>query len=55
LIFERDKMLDEYYEAKGWDVETGCPTREAFVEVGLAEVAHELERLGRLPRSSKKG
>lgn len=50
-ILERDKfekMLDEYYELRGWDKETGLPTRDKLEDVGLKEVADELERYGKL-------
>jgi aldehyde:ferredoxin oxidoreductase len=35
-------MLFGYYEARGWDVETGKPTKEKLVELGLDDVAKEL-------------
>jgi aldehyde:ferredoxin oxidoreductase len=35
-------MLDEYYAVRGWDVETGSPTRTKFVELGLGYVADAL-------------
>jgi aldehyde:ferredoxin oxidoreductase len=28
-------MLDEYYRARGWDVETGLPEQEKLDELGL--------------------
>ena len=28
-------MLDEYYESRGWDVNTGIPTREKLQKLGL--------------------
>ncbi|MDD3918281.1 MAG: aldehyde ferredoxin oxidoreductase C-terminal domain-containing protein, partial [Synergistaceae bacterium] len=31
-----DGMLDDYYEARGWDRATGAPTRETLVRLGLA-------------------
>jgi aldehyde:ferredoxin oxidoreductase len=37
------QMLDEYYEARGWDIETGAPTREKLVELGIGYVADHLE------------
>jgi aldehyde:ferredoxin oxidoreductase len=37
-----DKMLDEYYTARGWDLETGVPTREKLLELGLGYVADDL-------------
>jgi aldehyde:ferredoxin oxidoreductase len=35
-------MLDEYYRLRGWDLETGTPTREKLVELGLEYVADQL-------------
>ena len=35
-------MLDEYYEARGWDVNTGVPTKEKLLELGLDDVAKDL-------------
>ena len=43
--FEKLKMM--YYEIKGWD-KNGLPTRSKLEELGLKEVADELERLGLL-------
>jgi aldehyde:ferredoxin oxidoreductase len=34
-ILELDAMLDEYYQARGWDLETGLPTNEKVEELGL--------------------
>ena len=34
-VVELEPMLDEYYAARGWDVETGLPTGEKLVELGL--------------------
>lgn len=34
-ILELEPMLDEYYRARGWDVETGLPTAEKLDELGL--------------------
>ncbi|MFQ6112285.1 MAG: aldehyde ferredoxin oxidoreductase C-terminal domain-containing protein, partial [Nitrospinota bacterium] len=38
-----EPMLDEYYEARGWDKGTGIPKREKLIELGLEDVADELE------------
>jgi aldehyde:ferredoxin oxidoreductase len=35
-------MLDEYYSSRGWDVETGTPTRAKLTDLGLAYVADAL-------------
>jgi len=45
------KMLDEYYEARGWDKETGLPTRSKLESLGLKEIADELESTGHLAKS----
>ena len=37
-----DYVLDEYYEWRGWDKETGLQTRERMEELGLEEVADVL-------------
>ena len=36
-VLELEPMLDEYYRARGWDVDTGLPTREKLEELGLRE------------------
>jgi aldehyde:ferredoxin oxidoreductase len=41
-------MLDEYYEARGWDKETGLPKRSKLESLGLKEIANELGQMGRL-------
>jgi aldehyde:ferredoxin oxidoreductase len=44
-VLDREKfeqMKDEYYEIRGWDKETGIPTREKLVELGLEDVADEI-------------
>jgi aldehyde:ferredoxin oxidoreductase len=35
-------MLYAYYEARGWDMETGKPSYEKLVELGLEDIAHDL-------------
>lgn len=42
-IFE--KMKDEYYTLRGWDVQTGVPTRKKLKELGLKDVADKLDKL----------
>ena len=39
-----DGMLDEFYEAMGWDRETGIPSREKLKKLGLGDVAEEVWR-----------
>ena len=43
------KLLDAYYKLSGWDVNTGRPTRAKLEELGLGEVAADLERRDLLP------
>jgi aldehyde:ferredoxin oxidoreductase len=47
--FELEEMLDQYYEARGWDKSTGHPTRSTLESLGLAAVADELAAMGKLP------
>ena len=37
-----DKMLPEYYAIRGWDTETGKPTREKLSELNLGYITEEL-------------
>jgi len=37
IIKDYEGMLDEYYEARGWDTETGIPTKEKLMELELDE------------------
>ena len=42
-----NRLLDEYYTLRGWDLETGSPTRKRLEELDLNDVADELEALGK--------
>jgi len=44
-----EKMKDDYYVLRGWDIATGIPTRETLEKDGLKDVARDLEKLGKLP------
>ncbi|MFQ5902665.1 MAG: aldehyde ferredoxin oxidoreductase C-terminal domain-containing protein, partial [Candidatus Binatia bacterium] len=46
---ELERMKDEYYARRGWDLSTGIPTRATLERLGLKEVADDLERRGKLP------
>jgi len=35
-------LLNAYYEARGWDKESGKPSKEKLIELGLDDVAKEL-------------
>lgn len=34
-VFESELLLEDYYRARGWDLETGIPTRSKLNELGL--------------------
>ncbi|MEM2926358.1 MAG: aldehyde ferredoxin oxidoreductase N-terminal domain-containing protein [Candidatus Bathyarchaeia archaeon] len=37
------RLLEEYYQLRGWDVETGIPTKRKLEELGLRDVAEGLK------------
>jgi aldehyde:ferredoxin oxidoreductase len=37
-----EPVMDEFYELKGWDVETGWPTQERLRDLGLADVVEPM-------------
>ena len=37
-----DQWLDDYYEERGWDIETGSPTEEKLVTSGLEDLVPDL-------------
>lgn len=43
-----DRMLSRYYALHGWNPDTGYPTRSTLEGLGLASVADDLERIGKL-------
>lgn len=44
-----NQMLDEYYTLHNWDLKTSWPKKETLLELGLEDVAQELEQLGKIP------
>jgi len=38
-----EKMKDEYYQLRGWDVGTGLHTRAVLENLGLKSVADDLD------------
>lgn len=54
-IFEQEMMLDEYYEAREWDVKLGIPTIQKLEKLSLTNVIGELEQLKRFPHQYKEG
>jgi len=50
-VVDRDKfeeMKTKYYGLRGWDAETGLMKKEGLVDLGLSDVAEELEKRGLL-------
>jgi len=43
------RLMDQYYTLRGWDVNSGVPKREKLEELGLKDVADELNKRGLLP------
>ena len=41
-----EKMKSEYYELRGWHVESGYPTRKKLEELELKDIADELDQSG---------
>jgi aldehyde:ferredoxin oxidoreductase len=53
-VFEADRMLDEYYDAKEFERKTGWPYLETMEKLGLKKVAEELRKAGyELPRKKR--
>lgn len=52
-VVYQEPMLEEYYELRRWDKETGWPTRAKLEDLDLKDVADELEKIGRLPKQLK--
>ena len=44
-----EALKGRYYELRGWDVNTGWPTRAKLEELGLKDVADELATINKLP------
>ena len=49
-----EKMLDDYYDEHGWDIELGGPTAKRLSELGLGTIAEDLEASGHLKSSDRK-
>jgi len=50
-VTDLDGMLDEYYEACGWNKKTSTPTRKKLEELGLKDVADELAGMAKTPKT----
>jgi len=38
-----EHLLDDYYDERAWIKETGIPSRKKLVELGLADIARDLD------------
>ena len=45
---EFEKMKDEYYGLRGWDIKSGLQTRSKLEELQLGDVANDLDEKGLL-------
>lgn len=50
---EFERMKDEYYELRRWDIATGLQTRATLEALGLTEIAQDMGRRGLLPKKSE--
>jgi aldehyde:ferredoxin oxidoreductase len=53
-VLDRDKFEDmktEYYRLRGWDADTGLQTRTKLNELGLSDIADDLDKRGCLSRT----
>ena len=41
-----EKMFDDYYDERGWDIKNGIPTRHKLEELGLGDIATDLVESG---------
>ncbi len=41
-VFDQEPMLDEYYDERGWDKETGIPYAKTLERLGLVEAARDI-------------
>ena len=44
-----NRLVDRYYDTRGWDRATAWPYRETWEKYGLDYIADEMEALGKLP------
>ena len=43
-----EPLKDRFYELRGWDVNSGVPTRAKLEELGMKDVADKLQSAGKL-------
>jgi aldehyde:ferredoxin oxidoreductase len=47
-VVDLDPMVEEYYQCRGWDKETGLPKRDKLADLDLNDVVDELQNMGKL-------
>jgi len=47
-VIKLEPMIDEYYEFRGWDKDSGLPTKKKLIELGLDDIVDDLENMGKL-------
>lgn len=52
--FEQEPMLDEYYDERGWNQETGIPSHETLEKLGLGYVTADFEQLNNTKSGKKR-
>lgn len=40
------RLLDDFYDERGWDVKTGIPTKNKLEGLGLDDVIEDAKKLG---------
>lgn len=45
---DAEKMLDSYYDERGWDIATGSPTVTKLISLGLEDVADDFKKNDRV-------
>jgi aldehyde:ferredoxin oxidoreductase len=47
-----EDMKSRYYSLRGWDIDTGIPKSDTLEKLGLKDVARDLEKRGKLPKTT---
>jgi len=58
VVFPREtfnSMIDQYYDLRGWDKETGLLVKERLLELGMEDVASDLEKRGLVISKGRRG
>lgn len=50
-LWHKEELIKDYYQARGWDLNTGVPLRSTLEALDLSDVADDLEREGILSKT----